>query len=126
MKNNREYEYNFVWNVNRKIDVEQGSYQHASPTRTVPKYKPFLVGVAEVPLGNGEFMGKQLQAFVYTERKVESHSDWEFNIQLDISFVKRVGNEHIWVKKVSHKEGKIWENDDVTMMKGLSKKEKKS
>eukprot|EP00957_Ditylum_brightwellii_P041709 3158924-Ditylum_brightwellii.AAC.1 len=99
-KSNREYEYDFVQKEDGKIDVHRGTYQHNPPARTIPKCKTechFLFGVAEVPLNNGETVGKQLQSFMYTDRKV---------------------------KKGSHEEGQLWENDDVMVMKVVSKNTK--
>eukprot|EP00957_Ditylum_brightwellii_P107420 8196608-Ditylum_brightwellii.AAC.1 len=70
-------------------------------------------------------VGRQLNSFVHTIKRVVSHTDWKNNIEWEISRTKRLGNKKVWVKKVARDEGQLWENDGVMEMKGVSKKIKK-
>eukprot|EP00957_Ditylum_brightwellii_P073386 5577155-Ditylum_brightwellii.AAC.1 len=66
----------------------------------------------KVPLESGEMVGRQLDPFVYTNKRVVSHANWNNNIEWEISHIKRLGSEKVWVKKVARDEG-VSEATDV-------------
>eukprot|EP00957_Ditylum_brightwellii_P167317 12737770-Ditylum_brightwellii.AAC.1 len=87
MKNNRDFEYKFAQNVHGKVVPKDGSYLNRTLTRTIPKYKMesrFLLGVAAVPLEDGRMVGWWLKPFVYRNKKVASHKDWEEAVHMEV------------------------------------------
>eukprot|EP00957_Ditylum_brightwellii_P018459 1388508-Ditylum_brightwellii.AAC.1 len=100
MKNNRDFEYKFAQNGNGKV---------------VPK---------DVPLEDGRMVGEQLKLFVYTNKKVVPNEDWEEAVHMEVLKVRRGRSKNKWVKKGEQERGKIWAEDDVCKMKGVSKKTK--
>eukprot|EP00957_Ditylum_brightwellii_P016432 1235563-Ditylum_brightwellii.AAC.1 len=69
-------------------------------------------------------VGRRLKPFVYTKKKVVSHKDWKEAVHMEMLRVRRGGRENKWVKKGEQESGKIWEEDYVSKMKGVSKKTK--
>eukprot|EP00957_Ditylum_brightwellii_P088750 6758573-Ditylum_brightwellii.AAC.1 len=127
MKDNRDFEYKFARNVHGKVVPEDGSHLNRNPTRTIPKYEMeshFLLGVAAVPLEDGRMVGRWLKLFVDTNKKVVSHKDWKEELHMEVLGVRRGGSKNKWVKKGEQESRKIWEEDDVSKMNGVSKKTK--
>eukprot|EP00957_Ditylum_brightwellii_P113744 8672309-Ditylum_brightwellii.AAC.1 len=99
MKNNRDFEYEFAQNAHGKVVTEDDSYLNRTLTRTIPKYETeshFLLGVAAVPLEDGRMVGWQLKLFVYTNKKVVSHKDWEEPVHMEVLRVRRGGSKNKW------------------------------
>eukprot|EP00957_Ditylum_brightwellii_P066750 5065808-Ditylum_brightwellii.AAC.1 len=87
MKNNRDFEYQIAQNARGKVIPEDGSYLNRTPTRTIPMYETeshFLLGVAAVPLEDHRMVGRWLKRFVYTNKKVGSHKDWEEAVHMEV------------------------------------------
>ena len=88
----RDFECEFARNDQGKIDFSRkGSYRDQQFTRMIPKYESkslFLFGVATVKLPSGEIVGKCLKPLCYTGKKILSHEEWKFQVNLEIEHVK--------------------------------------
>eukprot|EP00957_Ditylum_brightwellii_P045283 3432641-Ditylum_brightwellii.AAC.1 len=128
MKGNNEFEYEFLRDGHGKIDFNNGSYLHHTPTRVIPKYKSkshFVFGVTTVKLKSGEVVGKWLNPLCYTGKKILLYRDLEAQVGFEINQVKREGAGKTCCDKVVREEGQLCEEDVVSEMKSVSKMTKK-
>ena len=123
---------NFVYRVPRnedgKIDIKHGSIQNPNPTETKVKYSKEArlgLGVALVLMPDGREVGRRCEPFDYTEKVIVSDADWQKLVNEEIKRIKNLkgdsrGNKGPWC--VSMRDGKIYEDDLLTLLPGVGTK----
>eukprot|EP00957_Ditylum_brightwellii_P094556 7201260-Ditylum_brightwellii.AAC.1 len=101
MKRGKQHKLLFLRDKNGQvINNDNGTYNDSVQQKVVPKYEMescFLFGVATVKLLTGQVVGKRLEPFCYTNKKVVTRKYYMKQIQVEITNVKNDGSECLWV-----------------------------
>ncbi|GFH53203.1 hypothetical protein CTEN210_09679 [Chaetoceros tenuissimus] len=123
---NKESVWTFPHDENGKLDFENGSYDEVELCTLKCKYNEEVrlsLGVVK----NSQSSGENLAPFVYTNKTLISERDWKKKEKEAIERVLQLENPKNggWIVVDPSTEGKIYQNDKLTVLKGLSEKREK-
>ena len=120
-----------------RVDLINGTYRDTCPSNTRVKYEKevrFALGVAMVEFAptaqrEAKVEGVRCDAFNYTNKTIIPEEEFQQRIGDEIHCVKHLpgdssGNKGIWT--VDLRNGRLFDNDDVTMVRGWRRERKQS
>ena len=113
-----------------KVYLNEGSYQNTDPSTLKCKYDKeirLLLGVAMVEYEDGSIEGKRVKPYSYTEKTILCESEWTTKLRSGILETKALQETQKkrsgWIIS-SRKEDEIFMDDDIDLIKGISKSKK--
>jgi predicted flap endonuclease-1-like 5' DNA nuclease len=112
----------FPRDASGRIDVSEGQHDKDPPGQLNVKYEKqvrLCLGCAATMDSSGKVTGRVAKSFDYSGRIVLTIKDWNARMYTEFKRVKGLTSKSSqWVEN-TRKEGDLWRNDDVTLVKGI-------